>query len=443
MMHSVCTISALVISLWLHVVFGQPSYHTSLSRSTSTRVSVITVFKEIAQTSSQSSQQEKQTNEREITYWSRTRKRGQENEKIRISFPFTESLNRIDSWWSATKVCPDRTIVCRDTDTCCPLAGETGNYGCCPWPKAVCCEDGIHCCPHNTACDVPKSRCIGEVDSVNLLALLSTIKGDADLQEETPPPAKKRPATRRTFQHVCPDRDSECSRNQTCCQSSFGDFRCCPFPGATCCSDGKHCCPHGMACNLEEGTCDNNSVSGFDSAAPLRPILPRQNPKIVICPDPNYECSQGETCCKLVTGDWGCCRFENATCCSDEIHCCPANTICDLQRETCKPKQAALLSQRETAAAMKAIPVYNIGNVTGCHGDNQLLCPDSQTCCLQGDTCCSQSKYDWMTCCNFSNGVCCNDGQNCCPFSYSCHKNPDGSMGCNPPQKMTSGDEDS
>ena len=64
--------------------------------------------------------------------------------------------------------------------------------------------------------------------------------------------------------------------------------------------------------------------------------------------------------------------------------------------------QAALLPQRETAA-MKAIPVYSIGNVTGCHGDNQLLCPDSQTCCLQGDTCCSQSKHNWMTCCNFSN----------------------------------------
>merc|ERR1712029_1100423 len=116
-------------------------------------------------------------------------KRGDPRTKIPISFPWSSDESGSGSmwwggrWWksygSYTKVCPDRTIVCRDSDTCCPLAGETGNYGCCPWPKAVCCLDGIHCCPHNTACDVPSGRCIGEVDSATFFVLLSTVKSDS------------------------------------------------------------------------------------------------------------------------------------------------------------------------------------------------------------------------------------------------------------------------
>ena len=34
---------------------------------------------------------------------------------------------------------------CRDYETCCMM--DTGHYGCCPLPKAVCCSDEEHCCP--------------------------------------------------------------------------------------------------------------------------------------------------------------------------------------------------------------------------------------------------------------------------------------------------------
>lgn len=44
----------------------------------------------------------------------------------------------------SNQVCPDQKSVCSDSSTCCLL--ESGAYGCCPLPKAVCCSDQIHCC---------------------------------------------------------------------------------------------------------------------------------------------------------------------------------------------------------------------------------------------------------------------------------------------------------
>jgi hypothetical protein len=29
---------------------------------------------------------------------------------------------------------------------------DTGEYGCCPLPKAVCCTDHEHCCPNGFTC---------------------------------------------------------------------------------------------------------------------------------------------------------------------------------------------------------------------------------------------------------------------------------------------------
>ena len=39
-------------------------------------------------------------------------------------------------------------------------------------------------------------------------------------------------------------------------------------------------------------------------------------------------CQDGNTCCKLLSGQWGCCPFENAVCCSDGIHCCESGYVC-------------------------------------------------------------------------------------------------------------------
>lgn len=63
------------------------------------------------------------------------------------------------------QTCPDKKSKCPAHTTCCPLNNNNKDdknldaYGCCPAEEAVCCEDKLHCCPHNTKCDIVLSRC--------------------------------------------------------------------------------------------------------------------------------------------------------------------------------------------------------------------------------------------------------------------------------------------
>lgn len=42
-----------------------------------------------------------------------------------------------------------------------------------------------------------------------------------------------------------------------------------------------------------------------------------------LCPDHKKSCRRGQTCCDDKQGGFGCCPYENATCCTDGLHCCP------------------------------------------------------------------------------------------------------------------------
>ena len=53
-------------------------------------------------------------------------------------------------------------------------------------------------------------------------------------------------------------------------------------------------------------------------------------------PIANQQCPSGYTDCPTPSGDVGCCPYEGATCCDDKVHCCPANTKCNLSAGTCE-----------------------------------------------------------------------------------------------------------
>ena len=61
------------------------------------------------------------------------------------------TCDRVDTQSELTKLsvrnveCDDGS-TCPTGTTCCKLS--SGGYGCCPYPKAVCCDDGEHCCPN-------------------------------------------------------------------------------------------------------------------------------------------------------------------------------------------------------------------------------------------------------------------------------------------------------
>lgn len=71
------------------------------------------------------------------------------------------------------------------------------------------------------------------------------------------------------------------------------------------------------------------------------PLYPGKRPKLsyllqgkviakrnVLCPDGQSECPAGNTCCRLMSGRYGCCPLPQAVCCSDLLHCCPNGYSC-------------------------------------------------------------------------------------------------------------------
>ncbi|KAJ3607811.1 hypothetical protein NHX12_024862 [Muraenolepis orangiensis] len=124
----------------------------------------------------------------------------------------------------------------------------------------------------------------------------------------------------------CPDQESECPDETTCCQLPDQTWGCCQMPNAVCCEDQRHCCPEGSRCDLSHSRCVS---PGGGSVAMLENRPARRRP------GGKSSCPEGTTCCLLTSGDYGCCPYAEAVCCNDHIHCCPAESMCDLKHERC------------------------------------------------------------------------------------------------------------
>jgi len=222
---------------------------------------------------------------------------------------------------SSDIICPDQS-PCFDKSTCCKV--RSGGYGCCPFPDAVCCSDQLHCCPTNTTCDAEHGFCKrgGEVvhswaksnttnkppNKKKLIKIILHKKTVADKENEILSTLTSK------VDIECPDSSNQtCADGYTCCMSVLGDYGCCPLQDAVCCSDRIHCCPKGSFCNGKAGRCSSNANSAVDN---------------VICPGGEFQCPDHTTCCSLKSGQYGCCPLENATCCSDQLHCCPKGYTC-------------------------------------------------------------------------------------------------------------------
>ncbi|KAG6920928.1 granulin precursor, partial [Chelydra serpentina] len=280
--------------------------------------------------------------------------------------------------------CSDHQSVCPDGTTCCQL--PTSQYGCCPLQNAVCCSDRLHCCPQGTTCDLRHSKCastLGQTQPLTRLLDASETARDVRCDEQT----------------SCPD-------GSTCCRLLTGAWACCPMPEAVCCQDHVHCCPTGYTCDLSGGTCQPPAAPiPWLEKTPARVRAPSRG-RDVPC-DEQTSCPDGNTCCRLPTGAWGCCPSPQAVCCQDHIHCCPTGYTCD-PSGSCLP---ALLS---VPWAPKA-PAHVLGaaQIRGVKCNQTVSCEDGQTCC--------KSKMDTWACCHLPNAVCCEDHQHCCPGGYTCN----------------------
>ncbi|XP_045693507.1 progranulin [Phyllostomus hastatus] len=282
-------------------------------------------------------------------------------------------------------LCPDGRSLCPDDSTCCEL--PSGQYGCCPIPNAICCSDHLHCCPEGTVCDLVLSKCFSKDNATDLLTKL---------------PAH-------TVQEVKCDGEVSCPDDYTCCRLQSGAWGCCPFVQAVCCEDHVHCCPAGFKCNKGKGTCEEEGrqLSWVEQApARLSPSLPRAAERDVPC-DNTTSCPPFNTCCRLLSGEWGCCPVPEATCCLDHQHCCPQGYTCVAGGQCQKGnKVVAGLEKRPARRTSLAQP-----RAMGC--DQHTSCPVGQTCCL--------SLGGGWACCQLPHAVCCEDRQHCCPAGYTCN----------------------
>ncbi|CAH8619022.1 unnamed protein product [Schistosoma guineensis] len=322
-------------------------------------------------------------------------------------------------------MCPDRQSVCQDNTTCCPMSGEI--WGCCQHANAICCPDGEHCCPHGSVCDMVHRSCkpaksneIPETKESSHTLHLVSASAPARLNPSKADWGKKihKLSAKYLLAYsgvVCPDPLYECPANTTCCPSPDETWACCPIPQAVCCSDGEHCCPDGYVCDLSVGECINRSKSSNE----LKKFLPNINlsslpTKIGYnnrCPNSDVYCEDNSTCCEH-DKEWGCCLFSNAVCCSDGIHCCPANTICDLKAEMCIGESGDILTKLQLKSKPKSISFKYNSRIS--------ICSDMKSVCING-TCCSNVNDQLSTlCCPYENAVCCNDGEHCCPKGTTC-----------------------
>nr|XP_023691517.1 granulins-like isoform X1 [Paramormyrops kingsleyae] len=132
-------------------------------------------------------------------------------------------------------------------DTTCCYMNKTSKWGCCPLPKAVCCEDGEHCCPSGYKCNVERTTC-----SHDTLVIPWYSKMEAQVDQVLHTPVE------------CNMKDG-CASGTPCYQLPSGQLRYCPMAKAVCCSDMQHCCPSGYTCDPVGGSCTKKAGLRWDS----------------------------------------------------------------------------------------------------------------------------------------------------------------------------------
>ncbi|XP_073713412.1 granulin a isoform X2 [Misgurnus anguillicaudatus] len=305
----------------------------------------------------------------------------------------------------------DSSHSCPESNTCCK--NIDGDWNCCPMPEAVCCWDHLHCCPQGFTCNFITLTCDSGSSSVPMTVIIpgSAKEGRRQTQHEE---VKEETGVRKYNSRVPCDAHTSCPDHTTCCLiAKTSKWGCCPLPNAVCCKDGDHCCPAGYECDVIKVTCvKKDAVIPWYKKIPAKSTpAPSSDLGDVKCDD-QTSCETGSTCCRLSTGDWGCCPLPEAVCCPDHEHCCPKGYTCD----------AGGSCMQNTWLQVDRVPLTHTGGKEQqpISSVKDIQCADGHSC-LDSETCCKTSETTWA-CCPSPKAVCCDDMKHCCPAGYTCSK---------------------
>ena len=107
-------------------------------------------------------------------------------------------------------LCPDHKSACAAGQTCCPIGG--GQWGCCPFDEAVCC-DPTYCCEKGYTCRDKKCYKGDQWKDATLKLPSRPVDVSQDVNVSSV---------------LCPDQRTRCPDGDTCCPLTSG-YGCCPL----------------------------------------------------------------------------------------------------------------------------------------------------------------------------------------------------------------------
>jgi hypothetical protein len=69
--------------------------------------------------------------------------------------------------------------------------------------------------------------------------------------------------------------------------------------------------------------------------------------------DDESSCDDGQTCCLMPDKTYGCCPYDDATCCLDGESCCPNGYTCKPDSDECNPQYTVSLANLLLQPQMK------------------------------------------------------------------------------------------
>lgn len=232
--------------------------------------------------------------------------------------------------------------------------------------QAVCCDDHIHCCPHDTVCNQQAQTC--------------------DSQSGGRPPLRwveKVSALTSEGQGEQCDEQRSCPEGSTCCKKASGQWACCPLP------------------QVSAGGASARRDSPDSPPFRMISVLPQLTLKLEFQLQPAGWGGDGtpvSSCCTN-SPEVPSLLLSQAVCCSDGEHCCPKGYRCNMAVQTCEKASGGSLPWLQKLPALQEEPSQA---VSGPAQPAEVVC-DKQTSCPRDTSCCFMQKTQKWGCCPVPN----------------------------------------